>query len=194
MSTFRVWLFRGLVIAAAALMVVSWLLPWWGSWAEQLGKADVVRIYPYGLWQNLGGWSGFIKDMAAMPGYFTPLMWAYLGLCLAALAFSLWKMNTNIRLFGKNVNLSRLIIAIVGFSYVAIIVGFYLYASWRVESAGINWLGKSYVVMEITAKAYVHAGYRIGLWLACAVGPLLMLLALLRNKITGKPKTIGTGA
>jgi hypothetical protein len=188
MSTLRSWLFRGSVIAVAALMVASWLLPWWGSWSLQIGPNDVVRIYPYGLWQNLGGWVTFIEGISELPDWFTPLIWLYFGLFIVGLAFALWKMNKNVRLVGRNFNLSRLLIGIIGFSYVMVIIIFYFYAKMRVEAAGMHFIGESYLVFGIAGKTYVFSGFRNGLYLACAVGPSLIILALLRNIIIGKAK------
>ena len=192
MSKLRSWLFRSFVIAVAALMVTSWLTPWWGSYSLQIGTSDVVRIFPYGLWQNLGGWSGFIKGLSEMPVWFTPLMWLYLVLCMAGLAFALWKMDKNIRLFGRNFNLPRLLIGIIGFSYVVVIIVFYFYAKFRVEQGGINFIGESYIALSPVTRGYVVCDYRIGLWLACAVGPSFLILALLRNMITGKAKNVAS--
>jgi hypothetical protein len=188
MSTLRSWLFRGLVITVAALMVASWLLPWWGSWSMQIGRDDVVRIFPYGLWNNLGGWAVFIEGISEMPVWFTPLMWLFLGLCIVGLAFALWKMNKNVRLMGRNFNLSRLLIGIIGFAWVMVIIIFYFYAKMRVEAGGIQFIGESYLVFGIAGKTYIFSGFRNGLYLACAVGPSFIILALLRNIIIGKTK------
>jgi hypothetical protein len=192
MNTLRSWLFRGSVIAVAGLMVASWLLPWWGSWSLQIGHYDVVQIFPYGLRTNLGGWASLIQGFSEMPAWFSPLMWLYLGLCMAGLAFALWKMNKNVRLVGRNFNLSRLLIGIIGFSYVMVIIIFYFYAKMRVEAAGIHFIGESYMVMGIAGKTYVFSGFRNGLYMACAVGPLFLILALLRNQITGKTKNVAS--
>jgi hypothetical protein len=95
----RSWIFRILVIIGASVFVTSWFLPWWGAWVQALGRNDVIRIYPYGLWNNLGGWIGFMGDMGSMPVWFGPLMWIYFALFIAALFFAVWKMNKTIRIF-----------------------------------------------------------------------------------------------
>jgi hypothetical protein len=191
MSNFRSWLFRGLVIIGAGAMLTSWLLPWWGCWVMVLGKEDKVRIYLYGLWENLGGWGGLLGTAADMPAFFTPLMWLYLGLCLAALLFAIWKMDKSVRLIGRNFNLSRLLVGIVGLSYVAIILAFYFYAKMRVEAfSGMQFVGTTWIEAGTTTKSYVTSSLRLGLWLACGVAPFLMLLALLRNKIVGRARAV----
>jgi hypothetical protein len=192
MSNIRSWLFRGLVITGIAGVVTSWLLPWWGVFIWVLGDEDKVRIFPYGLWEGLGGWAGFMGSAAEMPAFFTPLMWLYLGLIVAALLFAIWKMNKSIRLMGREFNLSRLLVGIVGLSYVVIILSFYFYAKMRVEEFGIDFIGTSYIIAGITVKSYATAGFRPGLWLACGVAPYLILLSLLRNVIVGKPRAISS--
>jgi hypothetical protein len=192
MSNIRSWLFRGLVITGIAGVVISWLLPWWGCWIVALGTEDKVRIFPYGLWNGLGGWGGFLGSAGDMPWYFTPLMWLYLGLIVAALLFAIWKMNKSIRLMGREFNLSRLLVGIVGLSYVAIIVTFYFYSKMRVAALGVEFIGMSYVEPDVMIHTYVYTGFRVGLWVACAVAPYLILLSLLRNIIVGKPRAISS--
>ena len=194
MSKFRSWLFRGLVVAGGGAMVTSWLLPWWGCWVMVLGNEDKVRIYPYGLWNNLGGWGGILGDAADMPAFFTPLMWLYLGLCIAALLFAVWKMNKSVRLLGRNFNLSRLLVGIVGLSYIGIILGFYFYSKMRVEAfSGMEYVGTTWIEAGITTKSYVTSSLRTGFWMAWGVAPFLIILALLRNIIVGRPGVVPSG-
>lgn len=190
MSNVRSWIFRGLVAIGIGGFVTAWILPWWGVYIQALGHDDKVRIYPYGLWNNLGGWGGFMGNAGDMPWFFTPLMWVYFGLVIIALLFAVWKMDKSIRLFGRKFNLSKLLVGIVGFSVVVIILTFYLYAKARVESLGVDFIGQSYVERDVMIHTYAYSGLRIGVWIACGVAPYLMLLALLRNIIAGRPKEI----
>lgn len=192
MSNVRSWLFRGLVVIGAGTMVTSWLLPWWGCWIVALGEYDKVRIYPYGLWNGLGGWGGFMGSAGEMPWFFSPAMWLYLGLCLAALLFAIWKMNKSVRLIGRNFNMSRLLVGIVGLSYIVIIVIFYFYSKMRVENLNVAFIGMSWIEPDVMIHTYAYTGFRVGLWVACSVGPYLIILSLLRNIIVGKPRAISS--
>ena len=98
MSNVRSWLFRGLIAIGIGGFVIAWVMPWWGVTIQALGHDDMVRIYPYGLWNNLGGWGGFMGSAGDMPWFFSPLMWLYFGLVIAALLFAIWQMNKSIRL------------------------------------------------------------------------------------------------
>jgi hypothetical protein len=56
----------------------------------------------------------------------------------------------------------------------------------RVEDLGVNWIGQSYVEQGVIIHTYAYTDYRIGLWVACAVGPFLVLISLFKNIIIGK--------
>jgi hypothetical protein len=47
-------------------------------------------------------------------------------------------------------------------------------------------IGYTYVMQDVPYESGVEGRLLIGYWLACSVGPLIMLLALLRSKIIGK--------
>ena len=84
-SSARIWLFRILVVAVAGVMLVSWFLPWWSADIEMLGY-NIIQIRPWGLQlgERLGGFEILLKG-AAMPAWFGPMMWTYLGVCMIAL-------------------------------------------------------------------------------------------------------------
>jgi hypothetical protein len=189
MSSSRVWLFRGLVIIAAGLMLLSWFRPWWICTVDAIYMLNqgLIKIRPWGLEHNLGSFAGHIAG-SDMPVWFTPLAWAYLGICIAALLFAAWIKEKVIRLIGRNFNLSRLIIGAVGISYIMVAVIAFVYAKIRTAEFGVNFLGYTYFQVDPHAGGYgdLNANLCWGYWLAYVVGLILIALALLRNKILGK--------
>ncbi|MFC2026999.1 hypothetical protein ACFLUX_03435 [Chloroflexota bacterium] len=195
MLTFRLWLFRVLVIAAGGLLVTSFLLPWWNCWIYEIGLGEAsAEIYVTGLWLDYEALGTYIKYLpgAEMPGWFAPAMWTYLGLGIAALLFSLWVKDRNVRLLKINFNLPKLIIGLVGLSYIVVVVVAVIIAAIRTgDFFNMHLIGYTDVVITPgVEESGVEAGLLSGYWMACAAGPLLVILALLRNKIVGKTKRI----
>lgn len=188
MSNARIWLFRVLVIGSAGLMLLSWFMPWWkGRIIEILGW---VQIRPWGLEHNLQEYTGYIAG-AEMPAWFAPLIWAYLGLCIGLLLFSLFASEKRVGLGKFKLSLPHVIIGGVGLSYIVVVVLAVIIAAIRTgDFYGIHLIGKSFFSLGYPIEGNVEAGFLFGYWLACGVGPLLIVLALLRNKIIGKAKLI----
>jgi hypothetical protein len=154
-----------------------------------LNIEDPLVIRPYGLENNMGQMSYLIPDSANMPGWFAPIMWLYLGLVIAALVIGAWIKDKSIGLLGRRLNLSRWLIGIVGFSYIVVVVLAVIVAAVRTgDYGGLHLLGMSFVSISHFSESYLEAQLLFGYWMACAVGPLLIVLALLRNKIIGKAK------
>ena len=186
-SNKRVWLFRVLVIAAAGLMLLSWLLPWW--------RADItvinawVIVHPWGLES-----CQFVTEYfptACMPIWFKPFAWSYLGVCIALLLFSLFAKDKVFSLGKFKFSLPQLIIGGVGLSYMLACVITVVYGSIRAsEYSGMKFLGNQIIEVdsEMNIVSGAYARLLFGYWLAWAVGLLLVVLALVRNKIIGKPE------
>lgn len=184
MGSFRVWLFRVLVLVAAGLFLVSWLIPWWRSNIQEVGL--FVQIRPWGLEHNLGYYMQYMGDDPSMPAFFTPLMWLYLALAMAALLFSMFVEGRTVRLGTFELSLPQVLIAGVGLSYIFVAVVFVIYAYMRMAALDIMFVGTSYIVIEdFGLGAEAISDLEPGFWLACAVGPLCVVLALLRNIIIG---------
>ena len=188
MSSSRVWLFRGLVIGAAGLMLLSWFMPWWSCDIEALFVNDAAIIHPYGL-EIDSTVLGYL-EWAKMPGFFAPLMWSYLGLAIAAILIGAWIKDKSIGLFGRKFNLSKLIIGIAGLLYIVVTVTAVIFAAIRTGEADLHLLGRTFVKMGTAEASFISARLLFGYWLACGVGPLLIVLALLRDRIIGKVKLI----
>ncbi len=190
MSNARVWLFRILVLASGGLMLVSWFMPWWSIEIYELYK-DVVVIRPWGLENFIPQAYMHMIEGSEMPGWFAPAMWIYLGLCITALLFAAFVKDRNMRLIGREFNLPKFIIGFVGFSFIVVVVLAVIIAAIRTgDFFDIRLIGDNYIELSEAEYSGAWAGLLLGYWLACAVGPLLIILAILRNKIRGKTKLI----
>lgn len=180
----KIWLFRALTVAATGLLLVSWFMPWWRAVILELDR--FVEIRPWGLEHNLGDLAPYIKT-ALMPTWFAPFMWAYLGVGVMVLLLSLFMPERVLRVGKYAFSLPQLLIAGVGISYIVVVVVAVVYASIRVDEFWhLKLIGHTLVEAGEIEKSYVDSGLLPGYWLACVVGPLCVVLGLLRNKILGK--------
>lgn len=188
-SDTRVWLFRVLVVAAAAVMLVSWFLPWWTIDIEALGK-NIVQIHPWGLAKDerLGGFAVLLKG-ADMPGWFAPFMWAYLGACMIALLVGSWVQGIRVGIANFKIKLSQLLIGGVGFSYIVVGVVAAVYASMRLGATfDVPLQGRAFLDLGDPLVTYVDTRLLFGYYLIYVAALLFLVLALLHDKITGEPK------
>jgi hypothetical protein len=184
MSNTGIWIFRVLVAAAAVVMLVSWFLPWWTVDIESFGN-DMVQIRPWGLVldERIGDFQVLLKG-AAMPGWFAPFMWAYLGLCMIALLVGLWVREKMVSIGRFNIKLSQLLIGGVGLSYFTVGVVTAIYGSMRSKAImGIPLLGRSFIDLGEPLVTYVESRFLPGYYLIYVTAILLIALALLRDKI-----------
>jgi hypothetical protein len=119
-------------------------------------------------------------------------MWAYLGIVIAALLFSLWAKDKDIRIWKAGFKLPSLIIGVAGFSYIVVLVTAAIVATIKTgEVLDMQLIGTTAIALEggtgeAGSSGFIVADARLGYWLAWGAGTLLILLALLRNKIIGK--------
>jgi hypothetical protein len=184
-SSPRLWLFRVLVMVAAGLLLLSWFLPWWAANVSQLGTQNHVIIHPWYLEIDMQVYY-YIAQGSDMPGWFAPVMWAYLGLAIAALLIGAWIKDKSLGLLGRRLNLSRWLVGFIGFSYIVVVILAVIVAAIRTGDFGLNLLKGTYISFGGYEQSWVTSRLLFGYWLACGVGPLLIVLALLRNKIIGK--------
>ncbi len=189
MNNSRVWLFRGLVIVAAAVVLVSWFLPWWSIYIHEVG-ADSVIIHPWGLETQLREAEANLIASAQMPGWFAPFMWAYLAAFLLALLAGMFLKDRNLPVGKFKFSLPSLLIGLGGFSYVVVAVTAAVYAAVRMQDffGGVNFIGYTYIDLGEPYRSGADAGLLLGYYLASGVGLLLIVLGVLRNKIIGAPK------
>ncbi len=191
MGNIREWLFRLLVLAAGGLLLLSWFMPWWAADISALGP-KMLTIRPWGLENRIDpSWAGFVSG-AEMPGWFAPLMWAFLGLAIAVLLVSLFIKNKEVKFWRLRFNLPSLTLGLVGFSYIVVAVLAVIVAAIRTgDFYETKLIGTIFVEIGGGGEAgelssFVTGRLLLGYWLACAAGPLLMGLALARNKIIGR--------
>ncbi len=167
-------------------MLISWFMPWWKAAILELDRSVLIR--PWGLEHDLGDLAGYIQG-AEMPSWFAPFMWAYLGICMLVLLFSLFAPAKEVRLAKFQFSLSQLLVGGVGLSYIVALIVAVVYASMRVgEFWDLQLIGKTYVELGEIEKGYVEANLQLGYWVAWVAGVLLLVLGLLRNRIVGQPK------
>jgi len=187
MGGIRTWIFRVLVLAGAGLFLYSWFQPWWTAYIDEL-ETTAINIHPWGVEsfvpQEFAVWiTGY-----EMPAFFAPLMWVYLGLCIAALLFSLFASSAKRVGVGKlGVSLPQALIGGVGLSYIGIVIIAVIVMLSRLEGFyNAPLIGTFIIDMGDPYMSAVNTNLLLGYWLACGVGPLLIILGLLRNKIIGR--------
>jgi hypothetical protein len=184
----RVWLFRVILLMLTALMVISWFMAWWSADIEAVMLYRAVIIHPWGLWHELGPLEGYAAG-ADMPGWFAYIMWAYLGLCVIALLYSMFVKEKVIRVLKLKMSLPQLLIGIAGLSYVIVVIVAVVFAAIRTQDFfSIKLVGETTVTLTGGLSGIIEARFEIGYWLAWTAGLMLIALALLRNKIIGRPR------
>jgi hypothetical protein len=188
----RAWIFRILVLAAGGLLVWTWLHPWW-TFDIRMLYSNVVVIYPHDLVINVPEkYMSYIKGAQdVLPQWFYTFMWIYFGLCIAGLLYAVFFKIKNIKLIGKHFNLNRLIVGLVGVSYIVIVVAAILVINANVKNYFDTPLqGAMYIELAEDKYSDAYSTLTQTYWLACVVGPVLFVLALLRNIIAGRPKQV----
>jgi hypothetical protein len=185
----RVWLFRVLVAAAAGVMLVAWFMPWWTMDIEGFGY-DAAQIRPWGLVtsERLGSFDIMLKG-TELPGWFAPFMWAYLALCMIALLVGIFVPGKDFCLGKIRFSLSQLLVGGVGFSYIFAGIVAAVYAGMRMKNTfDVSLQGRTRIDFGDPFTTYVNTSLLLGYYLIYVAGLLLIVLALLRDKITGELK------
>ncbi|MDD4924122.1 MAG: hypothetical protein PHF74_04730 [Dehalococcoidales bacterium] len=186
MGNARVWIFRFLILAVSAFLVWTWLQPWWELYIRE--ASFYMQIRPWGLSHNLGNYIVYLPG-AEMPAFFAPIMWTYLGLAVAALFYSMFVKDKKFNIWKLRFNLPTFIIGLVGISYIVVVITAVIVAYIRTADFGVLLIGHTYIELgEFPVGANGIADLQQGYWMACAAGPLLLILAILRNIIIGRKK------
>jgi hypothetical protein len=170
-------------------MLVSWFTPWWGAQVSDLLGNDHMVMRPWGV-EAIEIVATYVdSSLISMPAFFAPLMWLYLGLCMVALLVSLF-VEKKITLVRFTLSLSQVLIGAVGFSYLIAAVAAFIVAQIKSGDAGVNFVGSTVVYNPMTGtQTTITGALKSGYWLAVAAGPVLIVLALLRNAIIGRAST-----
>jgi hypothetical protein len=173
----------------------AWFQPWWTAYIVEL-KEIGIAILPHGM--QIGG---SLRDYpqwlvgADMPAWFFRAMRVYLWVCMAALVLSLFASDKKkIGLSKFKVPLPQALVGAIGLSFIVFVVVFVIVVAMRApQFYNAPLQGSVFVRMpehEGQAQSYVETGLQLGYWLAAAAGLLLVALALLRDKIVGKPRAM----
>lgn len=185
-SAARAWLFRLLVVGAAALMLYTWYQPWWTCDIEGFGN-DMIQIRPWGLTlgETMGDFAILLKG-AEMPAWFPTFMWAYLGACMLALLVGMFLQNKVISLGRIRMTVCQFLTAAVGVSYIVAGIVAAVYASIRMSAmGGIPLQGRVFIDMGDPIIAYVNTRLLPGYYLIFAAGLAFLVLAFVQDMITG---------
>ena len=183
MGRYRVWSYRGLVFVAVALMIVSFLLPWWSMGFDiVLGRPDPARIYAYGMrvWIDMPQEIEMYLKGDETPAYQTYVAFGYLTIA-AGLAIA------SVKLFGKA---GRWLLGGIGATYIAWGIGAIQMILHRITDYDIQLQGSS-ITSEFAGEYPVVAftTIRFGFYLAMFAGGLMLALGIFKPFIEGKQKS-----
>lgn len=183
-----VWIFRVLLVAGAAFMVYSWFAPWWSADVGGLPGKDHLVMRPWGVEVVAQVRANADPSLYSMPWFFEPFMWAYLAVCMLALAASL--VVTRTFSIGRiKLPLAVVLIALVGLSYMAAAGIAYGVGELKAGWAGSNFIGKSTVKNAMTGNSVkMVSDLQLGYWLALGAGGVLFVLSLIRGLFVRTPK------
>lgn len=181
-----VWIFRILLVAAAAFFVYTFFAPWWSAKLAALPGEDHLVLHPWGVEVTAQVRASGNDALYAMPWFFEPFIWVYFAACLLALAASL-VLNRQISIGRIRLPLATVLIGLVAVSYLAAAGIAYGVGELRADWAGANFIGKSTVTDGGTGnKTKMVSDLEIGYWLALAAGSALLALSVLRRLFVGK--------
>jgi hypothetical protein len=182
------WIFRVLLIIAAAAMVYSWFEPWWITDVEVIKGTNDLVLHPWGVEVVRQVRVQADPSLYSMPAFFTPFVWTYFAVAMLALAASLF-VNRKISLGPVKLPLATVLILLVGLSYLITVGLAYGIGTLRAESIGVSFLGKSQFTDPMSQrKMKMFSELQVGYWHALYAGAALFVLALLRGLFYRKPK------
>ncbi|MDG1430884.1 MAG: hypothetical protein P8L68_06965 [Paracoccaceae bacterium] len=181
-----VWIFRALLLAAAAFMVYTWFQPWWiADVAVIKGDNDLV-LRPWGVEVVRQVRVQADPALYSMPAFFTPFVWIYFAVAMVALAASLF-INKSISLGRIRLPIATILILLVGLSYLTTVGLAYGIGTLRAESVDVAFIGKSQFTDPTShRKMKMVADLEIGYWYALYSAIALVVLGVLRRLFVGK--------
>jgi len=175
-----VWIFRVLLVAAAAFMVYSWFQPWWISDVAVIEGTNALVLHPWGVEVARQVRVSADPELYSMPAFFAPFTWVYFGVAMLALLASLF-VNVKISLGPIKLPLAAVLIALVGLSYMAATGIAYGIGEMRASGMDISFIGRSQYTdptshRKMQMESYLMDGY----WYALYAGAALFVLSLIR--------------
>ncbi len=186
MRSSRVWLFRSLVAVIASMMVTSFTMPWWIANLSGVATEDTVititlRIYAYGFYPAEFPFP-FVGSLLAedvTPFYQTVFAWIYIAASVGLILYSTWLKGRKGRWLLGGTGLVYIAYAAIAVIWIAIRTGYF----------DLPLQGSSSII-QLDTQFSVEANLPFGYYLAHTSGLMCIALALLRNKIVGKPKLV----
>lgn len=174
------WIFRILLVAAAAFMAYSWFQPWWSADVEVVKGTEDLVLHPWGVEVARQVRASADPALYSMPGFFAPFTWAYFAVAMLALLVSLF-VNKKISLGPVKLPLAAVLIAVVGLSYLLAVGLAYWIGDMRATALDTNFIGKSqYLEPTSMRKLKMVSDLRDGYWYALYAGVALVVLSLIR--------------
>ena len=196
MKISKVWIWRGMVVVCAAVILVSWLMPWWNANIYEISP-EAVQIRPWGLVNNVGAEYGPLIKKAEMPDWFAPFMWSFLAIMIICLALSLVAKEVLVNLgplnfivpkWVKRRALPSWLCGGVGIAYCVCVLVMFLYASQRTpEFWHTPFLGTTHISLGDSYNSDVETSLQPGYFLAWIVGIALTVMGIYRHKFLGLP-------
>ncbi|MBV7378455.1 hypothetical protein [Maritimibacter dapengensis] len=174
------WIFRLLLVVAAALMVYSWFQPWWIADIATIRGTDDLVLHPWGI--DAVGPVRMASDPALyeMPGFFKPFVWTYFGVAMLALLVSLF-VNKKFKLGPVRLPLATTLIIVVGLSYLITVGLAYYIGDMRASGLEMNFIGRSdYTDPTSHRKVRMDSDLQVGYWYALYAGVALVALGIIR--------------
>lgn len=189
----RTMLYGLLTLAGAGLFLYAWFQPWWNAYVVAL-KENGVTIFPYAMvvGSTLKDYPQWLVG-SEMPAWFFRLMWVYLAASMAVVLISLFVSDkARVGVGRLKFSLPQVLVGGVGVSFIVFVVVFVGVIAMRApQFYNAPLQGSVFVHMaehEGNAESYVETSLQMGYWLAGAAGPLLVVLALFRDKIIGQTR------
>ena len=175
-----VWIFRVLLIAAAAFMAYTWFQPWWSADVAIIQGTDDLVLHPWGIEVVRQVRAAADPALYTMPAFFAPFTWTYFALAMLALVASLF-LNMKISLGPIKLPLAAVLIALVGLSYLTAVGLAYWIGDMRATAVDTNFIGRSSFTDPMsTRKVQMVSVLRDGYWYALYAGVALVVLSLIR--------------
>ncbi len=188
MSNKRIWLFRGLVVVAIALILASWFSPWWRADITMLN--NWVQIRPYALEMD-----SFIRGFlpaAKLPDWMPPFVWTYFAAVMVALVVSAFVKDKILGVGRVRFSLPTWLISGVGVTFIGCAVIAMVYAAMEMSKFyEMQLLGEQMLQIDPESHSFsaVYPQLLPGYYLAYIAGVYCIALGLLINRIKGTTPT-----
>jgi hypothetical protein len=165
-SSNHIWLFRILVVIAAIVALVSFIMPWW---IGHFDTTHAIYIYGWGLRCNVLSLAPYVTGDVT-PLWKVVLAWVYMGVSVGLAVYS-----TKLKKRWGSLMLGFIGSGLIAYAAVAI----NMVVKNRLAVFRIPLVGSVSVYNMVTIHAELCAGY----YLAYIAGGILVVLAILRGLI-----------